>query len=525
MKKLAIMISFMSLLCVLFLQPQPSAAASLFSATATINGEEYTIKNDQQQFIFNIDQFVSNEGIKETDKLEKITISTPKGVQKVTLNFGDNPLLSWDQELTVVNGKADYILSDILGDFDQGNDGVSIQNLRQLLYPVDNKISADVTAIYTNNHTEKLGLSITQDKELELPESENVHVDGASLITDQGKIEAAGSNNQFTLNLAGVDGETSITAITLYSEEAETVSAFALDSYLFGDSTDLKFVDKTATLDFSKIDFTNLPDEYIKDVQKTEWTNVQELRDLFKQIDTNVLTGIVSDHEGNQSAFTIKIVIDGWKMENGSWFFYNADGSKVTGWVDDNGWYYLTNSGEMKTDWLLYNEKWYHLGKNGKMQTGWVYDKGWYFLNKDGAMERGWIKDAGTWYYLNTSGLMQTGWEKISGAWFYLNADGAMQSGWEKIAGSWYYLNSSGAMQTGWEKISGKWYYMNSSGAMQTGWEKISGAWYYLNSSGAMQTGWVKSGSKWYFLYNSGKMAANTTIQGYKVGKDGAWIR
>jgi glucan-binding YG repeat protein len=525
MKKIAIMISFMSLLCVLFLQPQSSAAASLYSASATINGEEYRITNNQLHFVFNVDHFVSIEGIKETDKLEKITISTPEGVKTLSFDFGDSPLLMWDQELTVVNGKADYILSNILGELDQGKDGVSIQNLRQLLYPMNNKVIANVTATYGDDSSENLKLTITQDKEMELPETERVHVDGASLNTDQGKIEAKGSNNQFTVNVAGVDGDTSITGISIFSDDAEAVSAFALDSYLYSDSTDLKFVNKTATFDFSKIDFTNLPEEYIKDRQSIELTTIQELRNLIKQIDTNTFTGIVSDHEGNQTTFTIKVVIDGWKNENGKWFFFNADGSKKTGWIYDNGWYYLADSGQMKTDWIRYNGIWYLLGHDGKMQTGWIYDNGWYFLNKDGAMETGWIKDAGNWYFLNSDGLMQTGWVKASGSWYYLNSGGVMQTGWEKVSGSWYYLNSDGAMQAGWEKVSGSWYYLNSDGAMQTGWEKVSGSWYYLNTSGIMETGWVKSGGKWYFLYNSGKMAVDTTIQGYKLGKDGAWIR
>ena len=39
-----------------------------------------------------------------------------------------------------------------------------------------------------------------------------------------------------------------------------------------------------------------------------------------------------------------------------------------------------------------------------------------------------------------------------------------------------------------------------------------------------MQTGWGFTDSKWYCLYANGKMAANTKIQGYKLGKDGAWI-
>ncbi|NKE08218.1 hypothetical protein GWK17_22545 [Bacillus selenatarsenatis] len=60
---------------------------------------------------------------------------------------------------------------------------------------------------------------------------------------------------------------------------------------------------------------------------------------------------------------------------------------------------------------------------------------------------------------------------------------------------------------------------------METGWEKVNGKWYFLADSGVMMTGWVKSGTKWYYLYKDGSMAVNTVIDGYKIGKDGAWIK
>ena len=40
-----------------------------------------------------------------------------------------------------------------------------------------------------------------------------------------------------------------------------------------------------------------------------------------------------------------------------------------------------------------------------------------------------------------------------------------------------------------------------------------------------MKTGWVEVSGKWYYLNSDGSMAANTTISGYKLGLDGAWIK
>lgn len=60
---------------------------------------------------------------------------------------------------------------------------------------------------------------------------------------------------------------------------------------------------------------------------------------------------------------------------------------------------------------------------------------------------------------------------------------------------------------------------------MAVGWKFVGGKWYYLNNSGDMATGWKQISGKWYYFKNSGEMAVNTTINGYKLGKDGAWIK
>ena len=59
-------------------------------------------------------------------------------------------------------------------------------------------------------------------------------------------------------------------------------------------------------------------------------------------------------------------------------------------------------------------------------------------------------------------------------------------------------------------------------GGMATGWVYDNGTWYYMQSWGGMATGWQQIGSKWYYLYSNGAMAANTTIDGYVLGADGA---
>lgn len=256
-----------------------------------------------------------------------------------------------------------------------------------------------------------------------------------------------------------------------------------------------------------------------------------------------------------------------WKSVNGQWYYYDAQGKMKTGWVSDkNEWYYLDSKGVMKTGWVHDGTAWYYLSASGAMKTGWLQDGSkWYFLTDSGAMKTGWVEVQGKWYYLDSSGVMKNGWLKYGTTWYYLEGSGTMKTGWLKDGVKWYffgvdgdmktgwvndgearyYLESSGAMKTGWLKDGGKWYYLSGSGAMKTGWLKAGNEWYYLDKTGVMKTGWLKDGDKWYFLagggvmktnwvkvgqvwyyfYSNGQMAADTTIEGFKLNADGAWVQ
>lgn len=80
-----------------------------------------------------------------------------------------------------------------------------------------------------------------------------------------------------------------------------------------------------------------------------------------------------------------------------------------------------------------------------------------------------------------------------------------------------------------WINNSGKWQYNDSLGnTLKNTWffDKNYGNWYYLDEMGNMKTGWIQDGAgKWYYLYSSGAMAYNTSIDGYKLASDGAWIK
>ncbi|WML59025.1 S8 family serine peptidase [Neobacillus sp. PS2-9] len=137
----------------------------------------------------------------------------------------------------------------------------------------------------------------------------------------------------------------------------------------------------------------------------------------------------------------------------------------------------------------------------------------------------GWKLENDSWYFYKNSSKV-TGWLKANNKWYYLGQDGKMQTGWLKDKNQWYFLNKNGDMAVNqWVLYQNQWYYLGSKGTMKVGWIALNGKWYYLNGHGQMSTGWIQLGSKWYYLYNNGQLAVNTTIRGYKLGSDGAWIK
>ena len=137
----------------------------------------------------------------------------------------------------------------------------------------------------------------------------------------------------------------------------------------------------------------------------------------------------------------------------------------------------------------------------------------------------------------DTAAPVVAGWNQAAdGTYTFVNADGTTVKGWfqSPYSGKWFYMDTTtGVMQTGWVQspYSGKWFFMDlTNGDMQTGWVQspYSGKWYYMNpSNGDMMTGWIQSpySGKWYYMDASGAMVTNTTVNGYVLGADGAWIR
>jgi hypothetical protein len=287
----------------------------------------------------------------------------------------------------------------------------------------------------------------------------NVDITGIKLLTsNDGEIKVSGKNNNYTLDLVGVPGDVEVEDIQFTSDNAIHVSLLSINDPDFEpeflDTYDIKFVDGVAYLNKDKLvnwyeRAGELSDEEIPVLDTNYLMTVQEMRDWVAELlEGEPIELFVADANGNESVLTINFKTDGWKLENGNWYYYDNQGVKVKGWINDGN-------------------KWYFLGKDFAMETGWEFINGkYYFFDKNGAMKTGWFLEGKTWYYLD-----------------------------------------------------------QVNGDMKTGWYQVGGKWYFSATSGAMKTGWLQTGGKWYYLYSNGSMASNTTIGGYRLASNGAWIR
>lgn len=112
------------------------------------------------------------------------------------------------------------------------------------------------------------------------------------------------------------------------------------------------------------------------------------------------------------------------------------------------------------------NDNW-NWAEDGAKAVGWkIIDGSWYYFNNDGKMYTGWLKDGAFWYNLSNGGQMDVGWKQIDGKWYYFNENGQMSVGWINDNGTQYFTNENGEMQTGTVKIDNKTYTFSESGAL-----------------------------------------------------------
>lgn len=252
---------------------------------------------------------------------------------------------------------------------------------------------------------------------------------------------------------------------------------------------------------------------------------------------------------------------DGWTEEDGSWYFYNKDGSRAENQWKKSGenWYWLDSEagGAMATETLVED------------------DGNFYYVDADGAMVRNtWVKLANEdqdddtdpaefhYYYMQANGKAykassngSTSFKSIDGKKYAFDEDGKMLYGWvngqsERLTGDtdWnansedediYYLGDweDGAMKTGWQKltvcddqdddeIKDFWFWFKSNGKKYTA-EKgalikedkqINGKKYGFDERGVMAYEWVLATD------NAAVAASTSSWRYFRSPEDGARV-
>lgn len=192
--------------------------------------------------------------------------------------------------------------------------------------------------------------------------------------------------------------------------------------------------------------------------------------------------------ESGELQITDRYVSDGkGQQKNGS--------TTVSGTKDPVGWF--------KEDAV-----WHYRYPDGSIcRSKWAEIDGlWYYFDGDGSMMTGWQNIGGYEYYLHNNGQMAVGWTKIDDKWYFMRtetedgrypAGSRVEGGWRVIGPYYYFFNEDGSLYTGWLQYGGKWYYLNTvdnslQGAMFTGWIKRDGKTYFTDSNGEMMEAGVR---------------------------------
>ena len=151
------------------------------------------------------------------------------------------------------------------------------------------------------------------------------------------------------------------------------------------------------------------------------------------------------------------------------------------------------------------------------------------------AVKTGWVREGGYYKFYRNGKALTYGIYKIGTKLFGFSKKGNLCCGWFKINGNIYYGSKKsgargigvGEVLTGYRKIGNNYYYLTPAkkGAAWTGFKWTSGKLYYFNTTTGAQRrtkGWFYIGNKMYYVKADGTIATNCTVDGYRIGANGA---
>ena len=151
------------------------------------------------------------------------------------------------------------------------------------------------------------------------------------------------------------------------------------------------------------------------------------------------------------------------------------------------------------------------------------------------AQKSGWVKEGSYYKYYVNGVCYKSGVYKIGGMLFGFSAKGNLCCGWFTLNGQTYYGSVKlgakgigvGQVLTGYRKIGNNYYYLNPAkkGARAAGFVTLNKKLYYFDPATGKQNrtkGWFIIGTAMNYGKAEGTIATNTTIDGRKVGANGA---
>ena len=348
-------ISLLVLCCSLFLSlalAKTTEAATPFKATATITGTEYPIKKQGDIIIFNVAEYLNaNPKLNESNKLEKFSFSTEKDIKTISFEYNFDSLeeylpkpwleelAKWEQTLQVNGKKAEYHVPTVLGEWENGQDGVSIKVLLDYLYG-PGQLSATANISYVDGTNENILLVIINENDA-----------GWKHIAE----------NWFYFN-----------------EDGSLKTGWVKDKNIW------YFLKTNGAMKTGWVKDKNIWYFLNTDgAMETGWVKDKNIW-YFLNTDGAMETGWVKDKNKWYFLDDNGAMKTGWVKDKNKWYFLNTDGAMKTGWVKDkNKWYFLNTDGAMKTGWVLDKNKWYYLYADGSMALNTTISG--YKLDKTGA--------------------------------------------------------------------------------------------------------------------------------------------
>ncbi|KXT76445.1 KxYKxGKxW signal peptide domain-containing protein [Streptococcus sp. DD12] len=196
--------------------------------------------------------------------------------------------------------------------------------------------------------------------------------------------------------------------------------------------------------------------------------------------------------------------------EAGNWYYYDADGQKVTGpQTIDSFHLYFYQDGVQAKNALVEREgkKYYYDADDGRLVTNLVFDyQGKSYtadasgvLTENPQYRKQFVSDdQGNWYYYDANGQKLTGFQTVDGVKLYFKEDGKQAKGeLVTVDGYSYYLDKdSGALAANQEIDFGLY-----------GRNKVYKAYRYFDADGKMVTGWLdRDGQRYYYDKNGVKV-------------------